>query len=149
MFRQHSWESGSSWVGEGVVRALLASTPQAIKLRQRFVWKINPLCDPDGVAGGGVRFNANGFDLNRNWDSIDPQLMPEIGAQHKAIAAWIGSGNKVDFFLSVHNTETSEYLEGPPGGAVTPATQNLAERVFAGCDSRRLSTPAARFSTAG
>ncbi|MEJ7665577.1 MAG: M14-type cytosolic carboxypeptidase [Hymenobacter sp.] len=37
MFRQHSWESGSSWVGEGAVRALLASTPEAIKLRREVI----------------------------------------------------------------------------------------------------------------
>jgi hypothetical protein len=108
MFRQHSWESGSSWVGEGAVRALLADS-------LGITWKILPMCDPDGVARGGVRFNVNGFDLNRNWDSIDPARMPEIAAQHKAVADWIGSGRTIDFFLSLHNTETAEYLEAPPG----------------------------------
>jgi hypothetical protein len=108
MFRQHSWESGTSWVGDGAVRELLKDT-------RGLTWKIFPFCDPDGVARGGVRFNANGFDLNRNWDAIDSKQMPEIAAQHKAVADWIGSGKSVDLFFTLHNTETSEYLEGPPG----------------------------------
>lgn len=131
MFRQHSWESGSSWVGEGLIRALLSEDPQFRDLRTRILWKIVPMCDPDGVARGGVRFNHKGYDLNRNWDVEDAALMPEITAQRKAIADWIASGRKIDLFLSLHNTETSEYLEGPPGGDKNPAVKALAERFFA------------------
>lgn len=110
MFRQHAWETGSSWVGEGAVRGLLAE----VDLQREVLWKILPLCDPDGVARGGVRFNAKGYDLNRNWDVVDREKMPEISAERKAVGDWIQSGNKVDLFLSLHNTETSEYLEAPP-----------------------------------
>jgi hypothetical protein len=116
MFRQHSWESGTSWVAEGAVRELLKNAD----LRKTIVWKILPMCDPDGVARGGVRFNVNGYDLNRNWDAIDPKLMPEIAAQHAAVAKWIKSGHAIDLFLTLHNTETAEYLEGPPSGAREP-----------------------------
>jgi len=130
MFRQHSWESGSSWAGEGAVRALLDSSAESKKLRDEVVWKIFPLCDPDGVAGGGVRFNVNGFDLNRNWDVSDPLKMPEITAQRNAVRKWIDSGNHIDFFLSLHNTETSEYLEGPPDGGRNGRFRPLAERAF-------------------
>jgi hypothetical protein len=108
MFRQHSWESGSSWVGEGAVRALLEDA-------RKITWKVFPFCDPDGVARGGVRFNGRGYDLNRNWDTLDPELMPEISAQHRAVAEWIQNGRTIDFFLSLHNTETAEYLQAPPG----------------------------------
>ncbi len=122
MFRQHAWESGSSWAGDGAVRALLADA----SLRQGITWKIFPLCDPDGVTHGGVRFNVNGYDLNRNWDVSDPAKMPEIAAQRGAIDTWISSGRTIDFFLSLHNTETGEYLEGPPG----TAHQEFATRLF-------------------
>jgi hypothetical protein len=40
--------------------------------------------------------------------------MPEIAAQKKAMYAWLDAGRTIDFFLSLHNTESSEYLEGPP-----------------------------------
>jgi len=127
MFRQHGWEAGSSWTGEGAVRYLLSA--QAAALREESIWKIFPLCDPDGVARGNVRFNRFGFDLNRNWDVEDKRKMPEIYAQRKAILDWVDAGKPVDLFLSLHNTETSEYLEGPPGPE--PAHRKLAERFFA------------------
>ena len=115
MFRQHSWESGSSWAGDGAVRHLLSNEGAA--LRDAPLWKVFPMADPDGVARGGVRFNKHGYDLNRNWDLVKPDVMPEIAAQKKAIFDWLDAGNRIDFFLSIHNTESSEYLAGPPAGA--------------------------------
>lgn len=122
MFRQHSWEAGSSWTGEGALREI-AARPE---LRRDVTWKVFPLCDPDGVARGGVRFNARGFDLNRNWDTRDAVRMPEITAQRNAIESWLRGGRGIALFFSLHNTETSEYLEGPPTGH-----RELAERLFA------------------
>jgi hypothetical protein len=114
MFRQHAWESGSSWTGDGAVRTLLAEPG----LRARIVWKVLPLADPDGVEAGGVRFNRNGYDLNRNWDLEDSPQMPEIAAQRKAIR----QSTPIQLFLTLHNTETSEYLQGPQS--------RLAARLF-------------------
>ena len=120
--------TGSSWVGEGAVRALLRDDTEARRLRQAIVWKIFPLCDPDGVARGGVRFNANGFDLNRNWDVDAPAKMPEIAAQRDAVRAWIRDGHTIALYFSLHNTETGEYLEGPPQKDGDGKFQPLAER---------------------
>ncbi len=114
MFRQHAWESGTSWVAEGAIRYLLS--PAAAPMRRATIFKILPMCDPDGVALGSVRFNVKGYDLNRNWDIVDPRLMPEIAAQRRAILEWVDSGKPVDLFVALHNTETAEYLEGPPTG---------------------------------
>lgn len=121
VFRQHSWETGSSWTGDGAMRELAANAA----LRERYTWKILPMADPDGVARGGVRFNRFGYDLNRNWDTNGVEKMPEITAQRRAIQA----AGPAALFFSLHNTETSEYLEGPPGG--DPSHRSLAER-FAG-----------------
>ena len=123
MFRQHSWETGSSWAGEGAVRALVADD-------RGIVWKIFPLCDPDGVARGGVRFNVNGYDLNRNWDVEDAKKMPEIAAQREAVRAWMRAGHPIALYFSLHNTETGEYLEGPPQKGGEGKFQPLAERFF-------------------
>ena len=131
MFRQHSWEAGSSWAGEGALRFLLSADPVATQIRRTTIFKIFPLCDPDGVARGGVRFNAHGFDLNRNWDAVDETKMPEIAAQRRAILAWVDAGQRVDLFLSLHNTETAEYLEGPPDtDAQARGYRALTERLF-------------------
>jgi len=130
MFRQHSWEGGSSWAGEGAVRALMGDDDESRARRRGITWKIFPMCDPDGVARGGVRFNANGFDLNRNWDVQDPEKMPEIAAQRAAVKAWIDAGNRIALFFTLHNTETNEYLEGPPQEGEDGAIRPLAERFF-------------------
>jgi hypothetical protein len=127
MFRQHAWETGSSWAGEGVIRFLLSNDERATKIRDRTIIKLFPMADPDGVARGGVRFNRNGYDLNRNWDAIDAAKMPEIAAQHEAILAWVDAGHRLDFFLSLHNTEKSEYLECP--GAFRPLGERLLKRL--------------------
>lgn len=135
MTRQHSWEAGSSWVGEGAIRFLLSDTADAKQIRQKFVFKIFPMCDPDGVARGGVRFNKYGFDLNRNWDTIEQKRMPEIYAQHKAMIDWLDSGKSIDFFMTVHNTESQDYIDGPvtAGG---PAVGAMIRKLSAELASR-------------
>lgn len=125
MARQHSWETFTSWVLEGALRRLLSDDEESRRLRKEAIWKILPVADPDGLAHGGVRFNRNGFDLNRNWDVNDSEKMPEITAQREAILAWVDAGNSFDLFFSMHNTETAEYLEGPPDGF-----RDLAVKLF-------------------
>jgi hypothetical protein len=124
MFRQHAWETGSSWADDGAVRFLLSKDERAARLRDQVIYKIFPLADPDGIADGGVRYNRNGYDLNRNWDTVDPQKMPEIAAQRRAILDWVDSGHRLNLFLSLHNTESSEYLEAPA------PFKALGERMF-------------------
>lgn len=114
MFRQHAWEAGSSWTGEGAMRFVTSSDPLAQQIRRKAIVKVLPLCDPDGVANGTVRFNAFGYDLNRNWDVVDPVKTPEIAAERRSILDWVDAGNRVDFFVTLHNDEGNEHLVGPP-----------------------------------
>ncbi len=111
--RQHAWETGTSWVVDGALRFLLSGDSEAVRLRKSMVFKVAPMFDPDGVAEGAVRFNANGYDNNRNWDTADPKLMPEISALRRAVLSWVDSGHHVDIFLALHNTESTDYIEGP------------------------------------
>ena len=112
MARQHSWEAGTSWVMEGAIRYLLDSAA-GDGLRDQIVFRLIPMGDPDGVARGGVRFNAFGHDLNRNWDYVIPEEMPEIHAQKTAITDWLSQGNNIDLFITLHNTESADYVQGP------------------------------------
>ncbi|HWR53795.1 MAG TPA: M14-type cytosolic carboxypeptidase [Bryobacteraceae bacterium] len=129
MARQHAWETGTSWAAEGAVRFLLSDEPEAARIRRDTVFKVMPVFDPDGVAAGAVRFNANGFDNNRNWDAVDARLMPEIASVRKAILAWLDAGNRIDVFLAMHNTESTDYVVGPPAymGLAKDLVQRLRE----------------------
>ena len=132
MARQHSWETGTSWVAEGALRFLLSSDPDAMRIRDAYIFKVFPMADPDGVARGGVRFNKNGYDLNRNWDTPDAKLMPEIWAQRKAVLGWVDSGKHADLFLTLHNTETQDYIDAP----AAPEMKELGQRFWRLLDER-------------
>ncbi len=112
MARQHSWESGTSWALEGALRFLASDEAAVQKVRRETIYKILPLPDPDGVARGGVRFNQFGFDINRNWDTAEPEKMPEIFAMRRAMREWLDSGRSIDVFLTLHNTESVSYVDG-------------------------------------
>jgi hypothetical protein len=122
MCRQHAWETGTSFVAEGAIQYLLSD--EAASYRRQLVFRILPMMDPDGCAHGGVRFNRNGYDLNRNWDAADPEnpesrrLMPEICAAKKILVSW------KDLFLTLHNQETGEWLSG------SERYKDVADRLF-------------------
>jgi len=128
MCRQHAWETGTSFVAEGAIRFLLSD--EAAPLRRQLVFRILPMMDPDGCAHGGVRFNRNGYDLNRNWDSADPEnaesrrLMPEICAAKQILKSF------KDLFLTLHNQETGEWLSG------SARHKEVADRLFAALRNR-------------
>ena len=134
--RQHAWESGTSYVMEGALRFATSDEPPARRLRQKVVFKFTPMVDPDGCAEGQVRFNANGYDVNRHWDEVDLRdkrllaRMPEIWYVKKSIYATVDSGRKIDLFLNLHNTETAEYLS-TMAGPVPPLSPlgTLSERL--------------------
>lgn len=114
--RQHAWEAGTSFVVEGAVRFLISDDPVARRLREGTVFKIVPMLSPDSVARGEVRFNANGFDPNRQWDEVDLrdprwlERLPEIWYAKKAILAQ-HARQPIDLMLNLHNTEMNEYVE--------------------------------------
>ncbi len=132
--RQHAWEAGTSYVMEGALRFIASDDPRAHELRDKVVFKFTPMMDPDGCATGKVRFNANGYDVNRHWDEVDLrskeflERMPEIWYVKKAILGCVDSGRRIDLMLNLHNTETSEYMDTQ---ANDEPTQQTMQRFFA------------------
>jgi hypothetical protein len=111
--RQHAWEAGTSWVMEGAVRFVISDDARAAELRKRVIFRFTPMLDVDGCTNGKVRFNANGYDVNRHWAEVDLrskamlERMPEIWYAKRAIT----SAGRIDLMVNMHNTETAEYLE--------------------------------------
>jgi hypothetical protein len=131
--RQHAWETGTSFVMEGALRFITSDDPQARALRDGVVFRFTPMMDPDGCSSGKVRFNANGYDVNRHWDEVDLRSkewlrkMPEIWYVKKAILASLDAGRPIDLMLNLHNTETTEYIETC---AADGTCQELMKRFF-------------------
>jgi len=102
--RAHPWESGSNWVAQGLIERLLRDDDEARAWRQRNVLYILPMANKDGVARGLTRFNANGRDLNRNWDvPADATLVPENAALERWLEGMIADGRKPDLAIELHN----------------------------------------------
>ena len=131
--RQHAWETGTSYVMEGALRFITSDDPRARALRDKVVFKFTPMMDPDGCANGKVRFNANGYDVNRHWDEVDLWRkefllrMPEIWYVKKAIFGCMESERKIDLMLNMHNTETAEYIDTQ---ADEEPTRQMMQRFF-------------------
>ncbi len=114
--RQHAWETGTSFLLEGALRFAASDDPAAQRLRDENVFCFVPMINPDSVVRGDVRFNANGFDPNRQWDEVDLrdkrwlERNPEIWYVKKALLAQ-HARQPIALGLNLHNTEMNEYLE--------------------------------------
>jgi len=76
--RIHPGESNSSWMMKGIIDFLMSQAPEAKVLREKFVFKIVPMLNPDGVINGNYRCSLAGADLNRRWKTTSKVLFPEV-----------------------------------------------------------------------
>ena len=61
-----------------MVNFLLSDHDEAKELRSKFVFKIVPMMNPDGVVLGNTRASLLGCDLNRRWMRPSKHLHPEV-----------------------------------------------------------------------
>ena len=76
--RVHPGESQSSFMAEGLINYLLSDDEEAREIRKKFVFKIIPMLNPDGVILGNTRSSLLGVDLNRRWVKPSKFLHPTI-----------------------------------------------------------------------
>ena len=109
--RIHPGETNASWVLHGILD-FLASKDSA-ELKDRLIFKVVPMINPDGVVAGNYRTSFIGKDLNRLYLMNDPQnpgyskidnaLKPEIMAMKKLIQECKDSESRgVLAFIDVH-----------------------------------------------
>ena len=56
--RVHPGETNSSWIMRGVVKFLLSGDVSANLLRQKYIFKVIPMLNPDGVINGRLMYKA-------------------------------------------------------------------------------------------
>ncbi|XP_039759457.1 cytosolic carboxypeptidase 1-like isoform X3 [Pararge aegeria] len=76
--RVHPGESNASWVMDGTLDYLMANTQAAAALRAKYVFKIVPMLNVEGVINGCHRCGLTNEDLNRRWCKPSPVLHPSI-----------------------------------------------------------------------
>ena len=84
--RVHPGEVVGSWMMRGVIQFLTdIDNEEAKLLRTKFIFKIIPMLNPDGVINGNYRCSLAGCDLNRRWKQPHKKLHPVIYNTKKLI----------------------------------------------------------------
>ncbi|GFO12547.1 cytosolic carboxypeptidase 2-like [Plakobranchus ocellatus] len=135
--RVHPGESQASWVMKGLLEFLTGPDPEAQELRNKFIFKIVPMVNPDGVIVGNYRCSLAARDLNRNYRHPRRENFPVIWhiknmveelAKTCEIALYCdlhGHSRKPNVFMYGNNTSTE--AENTPVG---PARAFISERLF-------------------
>lgn len=99
--RVHPGETNSSFMMRGALNFLSSNDPQAKALRSRYIFKIVPMLNPDGVVAGNHRCNLAGLDLNRQWCAPRESTAPTIYHLQKMMKS-CASPQKIALYLDMH-----------------------------------------------
>jgi hypothetical protein len=105
--RQHAWESGGSWVGDGFIRWAASKDPLAEQLRQNAEIFFVPIMDVDNVDRGAGGKDATPRDHNRDW--ADRPVYPEVLAAQTEIRRQIDAG-RLRVYMDLHNPAPSDHV---------------------------------------
>lgn len=100
--RVHPCESNSSWVMKGLLDFLTGPSLEARLLQERFVFKIIPMLNPDGVIHGNSRCSLAGTDLNRVYSKPNKQFHPTIWHLKRLFDDYYAQGQDVLLFCDFH-----------------------------------------------
>ncbi|MDB6120235.1 MAG: Zinc carboxypeptidase [Verrucomicrobiaceae bacterium] len=110
--RQHAWEAGGSWVGNGFVRWFASDDPEAVAMRKTTCLHFIPIMDVDNVAIGAGGKESIPRDHNRDW--ADEPVHPEVAAAQRMIRD-IHAKHGLDVFIDLHNPAPGDpiFFYGP------------------------------------
>jgi len=97
--RQHSAETSSSHMLEGMIDFLISDDLWAEGFRDHYIWYIAPMINPDGVYLGNSRADSSGNDLNRDWGNSDSNEINLVRANIQSV----DTAHSVDMFIDWHS----------------------------------------------
>ena len=123
--RAHPWETGGSWLLEGLAERLLQADPAGAA--PRYCLYAMPMANKDGVVRGGSRFNLMGMDLNRKWDRpADPDLAPENHALEQWLAHVAADEGLPNLAIDLHNDASGRLHVSRPAANAEPYLADMA-----------------------
>ncbi|KAL4449621.1 hypothetical protein ABPG74_007444 [Tetrahymena malaccensis] len=83
--RVHPGETNASWIMKGMLDFLLSDHEIAVELRKKYIFRMIPMLNPDGVRYGNYRCCLFGNDLNRKWKKALDYIHAPIHSVKKLI----------------------------------------------------------------
>ncbi|KAJ3260462.1 Cytosolic carboxypeptidase-like protein 5 [Boothiomyces macroporosus] len=99
--RVHPAETNSSIMLEGFLDFITSNDPQAKLLRSKFVFKVIPMLNPDGVVLGHYRGDKYGLNLNRVYVYPSKEQHPTIWAT-KMYIEYLAETGQVKYYIDLH-----------------------------------------------
>lgn len=99
--RTHPGEVQAFLVTEQIIAQLISDSDIAQALRSSCIFFILPMYNPDGVELEFPRQNANGVDIESNWDSNPVE--PEVAVLRSRFAELMASASPVKVALNMHS----------------------------------------------
>lgn len=116
--RQHPPEVTGAIGMMHFVDAIAADNAMAQRFRQRYCTRVVPTMNPDGVAHGHWRCNANGVDLNRDWSHFQ---QPETRAvRDEMLRCKRDENGQVCLFVDFHSTFDDVFYTPPQASKLFP-----------------------------
>ena len=144
--RQHAWESGASWVAQGLVEWVVSDAPEARELRSRAELFVVPIMDVDNVATGNGGKEADPRDHNRDWDGRP--VYPEVQAAQKRLKQ-LAEEDRLTLFVDLHNPAAGDkrpfFFVGPP--ELLSPTGRARREEFLAMAARNITDPLAVLET--
>jgi murein tripeptide amidase MpaA len=135
--RQHPGETQASWWMEGFLDRLSDADDALVRwLKARATFYVVPNMNPDGSFRGHLRTNAQGANLNREWQEPTLEKSPEVFLTRRRMGE-----TGVDFLLDVHGDEALPYnfIAGPHGVPDLPDHVLAVHDRF--CDALKTANP--------
>ncbi|XP_059175471.1 cytosolic carboxypeptidase 2-like [Physella acuta] len=135
--RVHPGESQASWMMKGLIEFISGPDPVAKELRDKFIFKIIPMTNPDGVIVGNYRCSLAARDLNRNYRHPRRENFPTVWHLKKLVEE-LSKTHEIALYCDLHghSRKPNVFMYGNNTSAdgdktaIGTARAFIAERMF-------------------